>query len=274
MELAALVQKSPSHTHRQFKKLTGLTPTQYAREVRSLKLRGELSGGSPVTRAGYAAGYASSSRLYASTSGALGMEPSRYRRGGEATTIRFATRATSLGQLLLGRTERGVCSVSLGDDQGALERDLAREFPRAELMRDDGALEQELALVVALLESETDSPALPLDLSGSLFQKRVWTLLRQIPAGQTTTYTELAEKLGQPTAARAVARACATNPVALLVPCHRVIRSTGELAGYRWGLSRKKALLEREAERASHSGPSDRGRRSAAPIKRPSRGKS
>lgn len=272
-ELAKLAQKSPSHTHREFKRATGLTPGQYAREVRSQKLRAELSRGSPVARAGYAAGYGSSSRLYTSPSGALGMEPSRYKRGAEAIAIRFATCQTSLGELLLGRTERGVCAVSLGEDPRDLERELAREFPKAELIRDDDALKQELTLIVAFVASEAALPDLPLDLRGSLFQKRVWNLLRQIPAGQTATYAELAEKLGQPTAARAVARACATNPVALLVPCHRVIRSSGELAGYRYGLSRKKALLEREAERASASDRSDlKGR--AAQLKRPSRGRS
>lgn len=281
-ELAELAQKSPSHTHRQFRRITGLTPKQYAREVRASTLRSELSQGSPVTRAGFAAGYGSSGRLYASTLGALGMGPSRFRRGGEATTIHFACRATSLGQLLLACTERGVCAVTLGGARADLEHDLALRFPKADLRSADDALEQELALVVAFLESQVELPALPLDLSGSIFQKRVWNLLRRIPPGQTVTYSELATRLGQPTAARAVARACATNPVALLVPCHRVIRSSGELAGYRWGLSRKKALLEREAacssspesaDGAASSVQEERAPRPPAPVKRKARGR-
>lgn len=250
-ELATAVGLSPSHAHRLFRSVVGMTPRQYAAQGRAARLRAELHSGRPVARAMYEAGYGAPSRLYESVPRTLGMTPSRYKSGGAGLTIRYSLGTCSLGVLLVARTGRGVCSVALGDQESDLLAELRERFPEAQLVGPDQSLTAELAGVIALIESPSGKTSLPLDLQGTVFQKRVWSLLQEIPPGSTKTYKEIAERLGDPNGARAVARACATNPVALLIPCHRVIRSSGELAGYRWGIPRKKALLAREADAAA-----------------------
>jgi AraC family transcriptional regulator of adaptative response/methylated-DNA-[protein]-cysteine methyltransferase len=225
----------------------GVSPREYQAQLRSGHIRQRLSQpGTSVTDAIYQAGYTSSSRFYEKAAGNLGMSPTRFRKGGADESIRFATAPCGLGLLLVAATERGVCSVMLGDDAVELERSLRQQFSAATILRDATGLENQMEAILATM---TDHPAavdIPLDVRATAFQARVWQALLQIPRGETRSYAQLAEAIGQPSAVRAVARACATNPVAIAVPCHRVIGSDGSLTGYRWGLDRKKILLHLE----------------------------
>ncbi|MGE0855604.1 MAG: bifunctional DNA-binding transcriptional regulator/O6-methylguanine-DNA methyltransferase Ada, partial [Hyphomicrobiaceae bacterium] len=244
-ELAQAVGASPSHLHRLFKSALGLTPKDYGEFLRRQRLRNGLPGSRSVTQAVLEAGYATSSRFYAHAQEALGMAPDTFRRGGERTAIAYATGSSSLGYVLVGRTVLGLCAILLGDDESALEADLARRFPRAELVQDGGALAGALGAVIALIEAPgraTDALSLPRDVRGTAFQQQVWTALSRIPAGQTATYAEIARSIGRPSAYRAVALACGANPLAVAVPCHRAVRNDGSLSGYRWGIERKRAL--------------------------------
>lgn len=245
-QMAKAAGLSAWHFHRLFKSITGLTPKAYATAHRAEKVRAHLSDGGSVTDALYAAGFNSSSRFYEQSDHLLGMTPSRYRHGGDGVTIHFATGSSSMGLVLVARSERGVCAILIGDESETLTQDLARRFPKARLALAEADFQTTVADVVACIEQPGRSLDLPLDIQGTAFQQRVWQVLRDIPAGTTTTYTQLAEQLGSPKAVRAVAGACAANALAVVVPCHRVIRGDGSLAGYRWGLERKRELLKRE----------------------------
>jgi AraC family transcriptional regulator, regulatory protein of adaptative response / methylated-DNA-[protein]-cysteine methyltransferase len=246
-ELAARARLSAFHTHRLFKAVTGVTPRAYAAGERGKRVREELRVALTVTEAIYSAGYNSSGRFYAESAGALGMKPKDYRQGGAGLPIRFAIGECSLGSILVASTDRGVCAILLGDDPEVLVRDLERRFPRAELLGADAAFEDTVAKVVGLVEKPRCARDLPLDIRGTAFQLRVWTALTRIPAGRTMSYAEIARFVGEPNAARAVAQACAANKLAVAIPCHRVVRQDGGLSGYRWGVERKRALLDREA---------------------------
>ncbi|CAJ0681394.1 bifunctional DNA-binding transcriptional regulator/O6-methylguanine-DNA methyltransferase Ada [Ralstonia mannitolilytica] len=239
---------SPYHFHRLFKSVTGLTPKAYADAHRARKLRAQLERGSTVTEAIYDAGFNASSRFYEASDSVLGMTPSRYRAGGAQTTIRFAVGECSLGSILVAQSDRGICAILMGDDPDALVRDLQDTFPRAELIGGDAGFEDLVARVVGLIEAPSIGLDLPLDVRGTAFQQRVWQALREVPPGSTTSYTEIAARIGAPKAVRAVAQACAANHIAVAIPCHRVIRRDGNASGYRWGVERKLALLEREAQ--------------------------
>ena len=251
-ELAQRVGLSPWQLHRRFKQATGLTPKAYAQAHRTRAVQAALqpAHSDSVTDAVYGSGYAASSSFYKDAPRMLGMAPAQFRAGGARQTIRFAVGECSLGSLLVAATERGVCCVQLGDDAQALVQELQDRFPQADLVGGDAAFETTMAQVAALVELPAQGLALPLDVQGTAFQQRVWQALRAIPAGETVSYTVLAERLGQPTASRAVASACAANPVAVAIPCHRVVRSDGSISGYRWGVERKRALLLREAAQA------------------------
>ena len=254
VRLAALAESlgvSKYHLQRTFRRHLGISPRAYGESLRLARLKAGLRAGDTVTGALYDAGYGSSSRLYEKASSALGMTPGAYRRGGRGARVAYAIVGCPLGRLLVAATELGACVVALGDDDAALEGQLRRELPNAELRRDDAAVRDLVDALLGELRGEGALTEAPLDVAGTAFQREVWTALRQIPIGATRTYADLARSLGRPTAARAVARACATNPVALLVPCHRVVRGDGGLGGYRWGLDRKRALLEAERERAN-----------------------
>jgi AraC family transcriptional regulator of adaptative response/methylated-DNA-[protein]-cysteine methyltransferase len=244
--LAARAGLGVHHLHRLFKATTGLTPRAYAAARRAERVRAGLGGPGSVTEAVHGAGYASSGRFYEESNAVLGMTPTRYRQGAADVVIHFAVGACSLGSILVARAERGVCAILLGDDPEALVRDLQDRFPRAELVGGDDAFEHLVATVVGFVEAPRLGLDLPLDVRGTAFQRRVWEALRTIPAGHRATYTEIAARIGAPGAVRAVAGACAANPLAVAIPCHRVVRSDGGLAGYRWGVERKRALLERE----------------------------
>jgi AraC family transcriptional regulator, regulatory protein of adaptative response / methylated-DNA-[protein]-cysteine methyltransferase len=240
------VKVSQFHLQRVFKKLMGITPRQYAEARRAQKFKDGIKSGQSVTGAMYEAGYGSSSRLYEKASAQLGMTPATYGKGGAGMKINYAIVESPLGWLLVAATDRGVCSVTLGDRDEELIENLQAEYPQAEIEPDEMRLHGQVNTLLAYLEGEMPHPALPLDAQGTAFQKRVWEELRRIPAGDTASYGEIARRIGQPTATRAVARACATNPVAIITPCHRVIRENGELGGYRWGIDRKLRLLEME----------------------------
>lgn len=259
-ELADAVGLSATHLQRRFRQQFGLSPAEYRAQRRLAGLKRGLRAGHDVTRALYDAGYGSPSRVYEYGAARLGMAPQAYRRGGEGLELRWSLVPTALGQALVAVTERGVCAVLLGEDAGALEADLRAEFPRATLQRVDAGRDEFLApRVRAVAEALSDrAGAVPVELIGTAFQQRVWEALMRIPAGETRSYAELADSLGMPRGARAVARACAGNRVAVLVPCHRVIRGDGSLGGYRWGLPRKQALLD--SERRGHGAA---GKRSA-----------
>lgn len=246
--LAAQAGLSPYHFHRLFRAATGVTPRAYAAARRAGRVRHALTVSNTVTDALYDAGYRSSSRFYVQASEVLGMTPSNYRAGGTNTAIRFAIGECALGSVLVAASARGVCAISLGDDPEALVRDLQDRFPNAELIGGDEDFEKLVARVVGFVEKPNGKFDLPLDVRGTAFQQRVWEALRKIPAGSTASYTEIARRIGAPKSVRAVAGACAANPVAIAIPCHRVVRSDGGLSGYRWGVERKRALLEREAE--------------------------
>ena len=247
--LARAAGMSPYHFHRVFKAVTGLTPKAYSTATRGGRARKALAdGGQSVTAALYDAGFNSSGRFYESADAVLGMTPSAYRAGGRDQAIRFAIAECSLGAILVAESERGICAITLGDDPEQLARDLQDRFPNARLLGGDAEFETRVATVVGFVEAPKLGLDLPLDLRGTAFQQRVWQALRQITAGETASYAEIARKIGVPTAARAVAGACAANPVAVAVPCHRVVRNDGGLSGYRWGVARKRALLEKEAQ--------------------------
>jgi AraC family transcriptional regulator of adaptative response/methylated-DNA-[protein]-cysteine methyltransferase len=246
--LARACGMSRFHFHRVFKAHTGITPKAYAAARRAERLQRGLAQASSVTAAAYDAGFNSSGRFYAATPGVLGMTPSRYRAGGSGEAIHFAVAECSLGALLVAATGKGICAILLGDDPEPLVRDLQERFPKAELVGAEPGFERTVAQVVAFVEAPRIGLDLPLDVRGTAFQQRVWQALRQVPAGQTVSYAELAERLGMPQGARAVAGACAANPVAIAIPCHRVVRNDGALSGYRWGVERKRTLLERESE--------------------------
>jgi AraC family transcriptional regulator of adaptative response/methylated-DNA-[protein]-cysteine methyltransferase len=250
-DLASLAEAcgmSRFHFHRTFKAHMGITPKAYASARRAERLTRGLAQASSVTAAAYDAGFNSSGRFYAASPGVLGMTPLRYRSGGGGETIRFAVAQCSLGALLVATTGKGICSILLGDDPEVLVHDLQDRFPQADLIGAEPAFEAIVAQVVAFVEAPRIGLELPLDLRGTAFQQRVWQALRQVPAGQTVSYAELAQRLGMPQGARAVAGACAANPVAIAVPCHRVVRNDGAISGYRWGVERKRALLERELD--------------------------
>ena len=246
--LAAAVGMSAFHFHRVFKSVAGLTPKAYSDARRAKRVRGELaSSANSVTGAVYGAGFNSSGPFYAVSDKLLGMTPSRFRDGGRGVTIRFAVGQCSLGAILVAATERGVCSILLGDEPESLVHDLEERFRHAELIGGDGDFEKLVAKVVGLVEAPRLGHDLPLDIRGTAFQQRVWQELTKIPAGSTASYTEIARRLGAPKSARAVAQACAANPIAVAIPCHRVVRTDGALSGYRWGIDRKRELLNREA---------------------------
>jgi AraC family transcriptional regulator, regulatory protein of adaptative response / methylated-DNA-[protein]-cysteine methyltransferase len=248
--LAQLAQQagfSPSHFHRVFKAITGLTPKAYAAAQRAKRVRNALSTRGTVTEAMYDAGYNSNGRFYATAHEVLGMTPSHYRAGGTQTTIRFAVGECSLGAILVAQSERGICAILLGDDPDALARDLQDRFPQATLIGGDAGFEQLVATVVGCVEAPALGLDVPLDIRGTAFQQRVWQALRKIPAGSTASYTAIARHIGAPHAVRAVAQACGANALAVAIPCHRVVRHDGTLSGYRWGVERKRILLEREA---------------------------
>lgn len=244
--LAARIGLSPAHFHRLFKRATGLTPRAYAAARRAGRLRDELAGGGSVTSALYAAGYGSAGRLYAESDAILGMTPGAYRDGGRDVVIRYAVGASSLGPVLVAMSDRGVCAILMGEEAEAPAAALARRFPKARIAAGDADFAALVGRVVALVEDPAGGFDLPLDLRGTAFQRRVWQALREIPAGATASYAEIAARIGAPGSARAVAGACAANPVAIAVPCHRVLRGDGALSGYRWGVERKRALLARE----------------------------
>ena len=242
-ELGRRAGFSAFHLQRVFKRTLGISPRQYQDAVRRRQLSARLRSGDTVSRATYAAGFGSSSRVYERH---LGMTPATIRRGGAGQRIQFSIVPCSLGRLLVAYTEKGVCAVAIGDDDGKLERQFRDDFPKAEIHAAGATIHEWITAIVRGLEGAPVSTRIPLDVQGTAFQWRVWTALQQIPRGTTLSYSDVAKRIGQPTAVRAVARACATNPVALVIPCHRVVRETGELGGYRWGLERKRALLDGE----------------------------
>jgi AraC family transcriptional regulator of adaptative response/methylated-DNA-[protein]-cysteine methyltransferase len=250
-QLAEAVGRSPGYFHRIFKAGTGLTPKDYAAAHRAKKVREGLASGNSVTGVMYDAGFNSSGRFYEKSTGMLGMTPSRYRAGGANEEIKFAVAETSLGAILVASSTKGVAAILLGDDPNELVRALQDRFPRAKLIGADPDYETLIARVVAFVEAPSIGLDLPLDVRGTAFQQRVWQTLREIPIGETASYAEIAKRIGEPKAVRAVASACAANKLAVAIPCHRVIRNDGSLSQYAWGVERKRKLLDREgAERA------------------------
>lgn len=249
-DLAAQIDSSPWHLQRLFRRATGLSPRDYADALRSGRFRAELKRGESIAGATYGAGYGSSSRVYEQAHAKLGMTPASYAKGGKGARIAYAIVDCAFGRLLVAATRKGVCFVSLGEEDTALATALAKEFPTAdEIVHDEASIAPALEALLAHLAGETPHIDLPLDIRATAFQRRVWQELMAIPYGETRTYSEIAETLGIPHGQRAVGRACATNPVSLLVPCHRALRQDGGLGGYRWGLKRKEALLRRELQR-------------------------
>ena len=247
-DLAAAVGLSPYHFHRVFKSVLGVTPKAYAAAHRSKRVREELGRSATVTAAIYGAGFNSNGRFYATSSETLGMTPNQFRAGAPDAEIRFAVGESSLGLVLIAASDKGVCAILFGDDPDGLARDLERQFPRARLVSDDPAFEQLTAKVIGFVEDPRRDLDLPLDIRGTAFQRRVWEALRRIPLGTTATYADIAKTIGAPKAVRAVGRACGSNPIALAIPCHRVVGSNGSLTGYRGGIERKRALLAKEAK--------------------------
>ncbi len=247
--LSRQVGISSYYFHRLFRQAAGLTPRQYAAARREQRLRDQLGQGGTVTQALFEAGYNANSRFYERSNEVLGMTPTNYRAGGANTRIYVAVGECSLGSILVAQSERGVCAIALGDDPDALARDLQAQFPRADLVGGDDAFEQRVAQVVGLIETPGIGCDLPLDIRGTAFQRRVWAGLREIPVGETVSYSEIARRIGAPKSVRAVAGACAKNRLAVAIPCHRVLKSDGGLSGYRWGVERKRKLLDTERQR-------------------------
>ena len=248
-ELAVAAGMSPFHFHRVFKAETGVTPKAYASADRARRLREELSApNASVTDAIYGAGFNSNSRFYEASDQLLGMRARDYQAGGTGAVIRFAVGQCSLGAILVAQSQRGICAILLDDDPDALVRDLQDQFPKAQLIGGDAEFEQLIAQVVGFIEAPSMGLNLPLDVRGTAFQERVWQALREIPSGDTVSYTQIAERIGAPKAVRAVAQACGANHIAVAIPCHRVVRRDGDIAGYRWGVDRKRELLRRETK--------------------------
>ncbi len=245
-QLADAAGRSPSYFHRLFKAATGLTPKDYGAAHRARKVREGLAAGSTVTAAIYDAGFNSSGRFYEQSTGMLGMTPSQYRTGGANEEIKFAVGQTSLGAILVASSRKGVAAILLGDDPDVLVRDLQDRFPKAQLIGADPAYEALIARIIGFIETPGIGLDLPLDVRGTVFQRRVWQALRDIPVGETVSYAEVARRIGSPKSVRAVAGACAANNLAVAIPCHRVIRHDGALSGYAWGVERKRVLLDRE----------------------------
>jgi AraC family transcriptional regulator of adaptative response/methylated-DNA-[protein]-cysteine methyltransferase len=264
-ELSEAVHISPFHLQRLFKRVVGVSPRQYQAAQRGAALRDALRSGSDVTRATLDAGFGSPSRMYDSAPAELGMAPSEYRRKGAGLTVRYASAPTSLGFVLIAATEKGICKIGFGDDDALLLDELRGEFANAQLLEDAERLAPFIAQIDAYLRGTRQDFDLPLDIAATSFRQRVWDALRRIPYGETRSYSQIAEAVGSPRAVRAVATACATNPVALAIPCHRVVQKGGALAGYRWGLPRKAALLDNEAQHASRAAVDQPGGRKPAP---------
>jgi AraC family transcriptional regulator of adaptative response/methylated-DNA-[protein]-cysteine methyltransferase len=248
--LAEQAGMSRFHFHRIFKAATGITPKAYANALRADRARQQLRQGASVTDAMYGAGFNSSGRFYEAAPAILGMTPTAFRKDGEGVEIRFAVGQCALGALLVAASDTGICEIALHEDPEQLVRNLQDRFKAARLIGADREFEQWMAAVVGFVENPSVGLHLPLDVRGTAFQRRVWEALREIPVGTTVTYTDIAERIGSPRSVRAVARACATNNIALAIPCHRVVRTDGSLAGYRWGIERKRELIEREAKAA------------------------
>jgi AraC family transcriptional regulator of adaptative response/methylated-DNA-[protein]-cysteine methyltransferase len=248
--IATQLHASTAKLRRVFHRVTGLSPREFAQAARLEKFKKMLREGADISEALYACGYGSPSRIYEKTNSQLGMTPASYRKGGAGMKIAFTVAASSLGKVLVAGTERGISAVYLGDDERTLVGALEKEYPRAEIARAAASNESWLKEFLSRVEGHAPSKELPLDVRATAFQRRVWQELQKIPCGATRTYTQVARAMGKPNSVRAVARACATNPTSIVVPCHRVIRTDGELAGYRWGLQRKQKLLEREGARA------------------------
>ena len=247
-ELASAAGLSPYHFHRLFKSKLGVTPKAFAAAHRQNRVREELGRSATVTEAIYGAGFNSNGRFYATSSEALGMTPSEFRAGGNNAEIRYAIGESSLGLLLVAASDRGVCAIFFGDDADALVRDLRRQFPRARVTSGGSEFDDLLGKVIGFVENPRRDLDLPLDIRGTAFQRRVWEALRRIPLGATASYGEIAKAIGSPKSVRAVGRACGSNPIALAIPCHRVVGSGGSLTGYRGGVERKRALLAKEAK--------------------------
>jgi AraC family transcriptional regulator of adaptative response/methylated-DNA-[protein]-cysteine methyltransferase len=247
--LSSAFHQSPFHLQRTFKSVLGITPRAYADSCRMNQLKGNLRAGHSVTRSMYDAGYSSSSRLYERTASQLGMTPDKYRRGAIAAPIRYTFADSPLGRMLIAATDKGICAIQFANSDGELEQGLRHEFPFANRRRDDDAMQSWKTDLLRQMRGQRLNTALPLDIQATAFQRRVWAHLQSIPFGATRSYAAVAKAIGQPTATRAVARACATNPVAVAIPCHRVVRKGGDTGGYRWGVERKKALLEMESGR-------------------------
>jgi AraC family transcriptional regulator, regulatory protein of adaptative response / methylated-DNA-[protein]-cysteine methyltransferase len=246
--LAKEFKLSPFHLQRTFKSVLGVSPKAYIDAVRLRQVKHNLQTGHDVTTALYAAGYGSSSRLYERTATQLGMTPEKYRRGAVAAIVRYTLASSPLGRMLIAATDKGICSIQFADNDDQLQQGLMREFPFATRRRDDAAMSEWRVNLTRLMEGREANPTLPLDIRATAFQRRVWQTLQKIPRGETRSYSAVAKKIGMPKATRAVARACATNPVAVAIPCHRVVREDGALGGYRWGIERKEQLLAMEKE--------------------------
>ena len=245
-KLANQAGMSAFHFHRVFKAETGLTPKAYTSAARARRVRGELGESGTITDAIYGAGFNSNSRFYEASAGLLGMRPRDYRDGGRYAEILFAVGECSLGAILVAQSQQGICAILLGDDPDALVRDLQDMFKKAKLIGGDAEFEKLVAQVVGFIEAPALGLNLPLDVRGTVFQERVWQALREIPPGSTVSYSVIAERIGSPKAVRAVAQACAANHIAVAIPCHRVVRRDGDISGYRWGIERKRELLQRE----------------------------
>jgi len=262
-ELGARFHISPYHLQRIFKRATGISPREYGANLRIEDFKAHIRDGERITDAIFDAGYSSSSRLYEQSDAKLGMTPSAYRKGGAGMTIFYSAVPCPLGYLLVAVTERGICKLSLGDAPAPLIADLEAEFDRAERIPDDEGVGYWVERIIAYLEGWQPNLELPLDLRATAFQLKVWGELQAIPVGETRSYSEVAAAIGQPTASRAVANACARNPVALIIPCHRIIRADKRVGGYRWGIERKRAILERERQYQQQASASPSGESSS-----------